>query len=152
MLVSAVQRSEPAVRVHTSPLLWVPLPFTSPQGPEWRSLSYNQTVSTWCGSRVYAHLILQGQHKGKAVQRETGHLQPSHSWRSPGLALPLGHSVTSGSLRPTGRSAPGSSVNGIFSGNNTGVGCHLLLQKTFPPRDRACVSCVSCLDRWVLCH
>ena len=29
-------------------------------------------------------------------------------------------------------SLPGSSVCGIFSGNNTGVGCHFLLQGIFP--------------------
>ena len=32
-----------------------------------------------------------------------------------------------------------------FPGKNTRVGCHFLLQGIFPPRDRTCVSCVSCI-------
>ena len=33
---------------------------------------------------------------------------------------------------PTDCSLPGSSIHGIFSGKNTGVGCHFLLQEIFP--------------------
>ena len=37
-------------------------------------------------------------------------------------------------------------------GENTGVGCHFLLQGTSRPRDPICVSCVSCIGRQVLYH
>ena len=37
-------------------------------------------------------------------------------------------------------SPPGSSVHGDSPGKNTGVGCHTLLQGTFPTRDRTQVS------------
>ena len=30
-------------------------------------------------------------------------------------------------------------------GKNAGVGCHVLLQRTFPPRGRTCSSCNSCI-------
>ena len=30
--------------------------------------------------------------------------------------------------------------------------CHFLLQGIFPIRDQTCVSCVSCIGRWVLYH
>ena len=33
---------------------------------------------------------------------------------------------------PTDSSLSGSSIHGIFSGKNTGVGCHFLLQEIFP--------------------
>ena len=42
-------------------------------------------------------------------------------------------------------SLPDSSVHGNFSGKNTRVGCHFLLQGIFPPRDQNHISCVSCL-------
>ena len=35
---------------------------------------------------------------------------------------------------------PGSSVHGILQAKNTGVGCHALLQGTFPPQDLTCAS------------
>ena len=41
-------------------------------------------------------------------------------------------SVVSNSLNPMDCSPPGSFVHGIFSGKNTGVGCHFLLQGIFP--------------------
>ena len=44
-------------------------------------------------------------------------------------------------------SPPGSSVHGIFSGKNTGVGCHFLLQGSSRPRDQTYVSCIG---RWIL--
>ena len=44
-------------------------------------------------------------------------------------------------------SPPGSSVHGIFSGKNTGVGCHFLLQGSSWPRDQTYVSCIG---RWIL--
>ena len=37
-----------------------------------------------------------------------------------------------------------------FPGKNTRVGCHFLLQKSSWPRDQTCVSCVSCIGRWIL--
>ena len=44
----------------------------------------------------------------------------------------LSRSVVSDSLRPHGRSPPGSSVHGDSPGKNTGVGCRFLLQGIFP--------------------
>ena len=41
---------------------------------------------------------------------------------------------------PMDWSPPGSSVRGDSPGNNTGVGCHALLQVIFPPRDQTQVS------------
>ena len=41
-------------------------------------------------------------------------------------------------------SPPGSSVHGDSPGKNTGVGCHTLLQDSWP-RDWTCVSCVFCI-------
>ena len=41
-------------------------------------------------------------------------------------------SVMSDSLRPFDWSPAVCSVHGIFSGKNTGVGCHTLLQYIFP--------------------
>ena len=49
---------------------------------------------------------------------------------------------------PMDCSPPGSSVNGIFPGKNTGVGCHFLLQGIFPTQ----VSCVSGTGRQILYH
>ena len=40
--------------------------------------------------------------------------------------------VVSNSLQPHGLWPPGSSVHGILPGNNTGPGCHFLLQGIFP--------------------
>ena len=37
-----------------------------------------------------------------------------------------------------------------FPGKNTGVGCHSSSRGSSRPRDRACVSCISCIGRWVL--
>ena len=39
-----------------------------------------------------------------------------------------------------------------FSGKNTGVGCHFLLQGIFPTRDWTFISWVFCVGRWVLYH
>ena len=41
------------------------------------------------------------------------------------------HSVVSDSCDPIDCSLPGSSLHGVFSGKNTGVGCHFLLQGIF---------------------
>ena len=41
---------------------------------------------------------------------------------------------------PPGYRVPKSSV---WSSNNTGVGCHALLQGIFPTRDRTCISCIA---------
>ena len=37
-----------------------------------------------------------------------------------------------------------------FPGKNTWVGCHFLLKGIFQPRERICVSCFSCIGRWIL--
>ena len=42
--------------------------------------------------------------------------------------------VVSDSLQPMDCSLPGSSVHGDSPGKNTGMGCHALLQGTFPPQ------------------
>ena len=50
---------------------------------------------------------------------------------------------------------PGSSVHGVFFfliGKNTGVFCHFLLQEISPPRDRTCISCISCIGWQILYH
>ena len=64
----------------------------------------------------------------------------SHSCESKGFSLVV---VRAKSLQaspilcdPMDYSLPGSSVHGNSPGNNTGVGCHALLQGIFPPRDR----------------
>ena len=54
-----------------------------------------------------------------------------------------------------GYSLPGSSVQGIFPGKNTGVGCHFLLQGIFPTQGSN--TSVLCLLHWEaaslpLCH
>ena len=43
----------------------------------------------------------------------------------------------------------GSSVHGDSPDKNTGEGCHALLQGSSRPRDRTCISCASCIGRWV---
>ena len=61
--------------------------------------------------------------------------------------LPLCH--------PRDCSLSSSSVQEIFPGKHTGVGCHFLHQGIFPTqgsfqtRDQNFISCVSCSDRWV---
>ena len=57
------------------------------------------------------------------------------SWKTRALfsersACILSRSVVSNSLWPLDCSLPGFSVHGIFSGKNTGVACHFLLQET----------------------
>ena len=42
-------------------------------------------------------------------------------------------------------SLPSFSVQWDFPGNNTGVGCHALLQGIFPPKNQTCVSYDSCI-------
>ena len=44
----------------------------------------------------------------------------------------LSHSVVSDSCDPMKSSIPGSSVHGVFSGKNTGAGCHFHLQGSNP--------------------
>ena len=39
-----------------------------------------------------------------------------------------------------------------FPGDNTGIGCHFLLQGSSWPTDRTWVSCVSCIGSQILCH
>ena len=55
----------------------------------------------------------------------------------------LSHSVVSTLCDPMDCSQPGSSVHGIFSGKNTGVGCHFLLQGIFLPQGlNPCLLCL----------
>ena len=53
---------------------------------------------------------------------------------------------------PLDCSLPGSSTHGTFSGKNTAVGCHFLLQGIFPTRDGTHVFWVSCTGRQILYH
>ena len=43
-------------------------------------------------------------------------------------------------------------VHGNAPGQNTGVGCHFLLQGIFPTQRANHNSCVSCIGRWILYH
>ena len=54
----------------------------------------------------------------------------------------LWRSVLSDSLRPQDCGLPSSSHSWIFPGQNTGVGCHFLLQGSSQPRDQTHVSWV----------
>ena len=56
----------------------------------------------------------------------------------------LRRSVPSVSLRPRGRQPARLLCPRDFPGKNTGVGCHSLLQGTFPTRDQTRVSNASC--------
>ena len=49
-------------------------------------------------------------------------------------------------------SLPGSSVHGISPDENTGMGCHFLLQGCSWPRDQTHISCISCIGRQILYH
>ena len=53
---------------------------------------------------------------------------------------------------PMDCSPPGSSVHGDSLGENTGVGCHFLLQGFFPTQNRTSVSYISCIGRQALYH
>ena len=53
---------------------------------------------------------------------------------------------------PLDCSPPGSSVHGIFPGNNTGVGCHFLLQEIFLTQGLNPSLCVSCIGRQIHYH
>ena len=50
---------------------------------------------------------------------------------------------------PLDHSLPGSSVNGIFSVKNTGMGCHFFFQGIFPTQRSNPVSCISCIWRQI---
>ena len=39
-----------------------------------------------------------------------------------------------------------------FPGKNTGAGCHFLHKGFSQPRDRTCISCISCIGRQILYH
>ena len=39
-----------------------------------------------------------------------------------------------------------------FLGKNTGVSCQFFLQGSSWPRSQTCISCVSCIGRWILYH
>ena len=50
-------------------------------------------------------------------------------------------------------SPPGCSVCRIFQARNTGMGCHFSSSRgSSPSRDLTCVSCISCIGRWILYH
>ena len=53
---------------------------------------------------------------------------------------------------PTDCSPPVSSVHRNSPDKNSGAGCHFLFQGSFQPRGWTCVSCVSCIVRWILYH
>ena len=83
--------------------------------------------------RVYTHIwSFRESNKGKVVKREAWQLQPSHSWLSPwarALAWPLSHVPL---FETHGPWCTRLLCQWDFSGKNTGVGCHFLLQKIFP--------------------
>ena len=62
-------------------------------------------------------------------------------------------SVMLNSLRPH-RLQPASLLcQWDFSGKNTGVGCHFLLQRIFPTQgSNLCLLQVSCIGRWIIYH
>ena len=62
------------------------------------------------------------------------------------------HSVVSNSLRPHGLYPARLLCPWDFSGKNTGVGCHFLLQGSSQPRDRTRVSCISSISKQILYH
>ena len=61
-------------------------------------------------------------------------------------------SVLSDSWRPHGSWPARLLCPWDYSGKNTKVGCHFLLQGVFPPTDGTFVSCISCVGRQVLYH
>ena len=67
----------------------------------------------------------------------------------------LSHSVMSDSLRPPelwlmNYSLPGSSAHGIFQARILEWGAISHSRGPSQPRDGTCISCVSCIERWVL--
>jgi len=52
----------------------------------------------------------------------------------------LSRSVVADSLRPHGRSPPGSSIHGISQAKNTGVGCRFLLQGEVNEKEKGSTS------------
>ena len=61
-------------------------------------------------------------------------------------------SVMSSSLQPHGLWLIRFLCSWDFSGKNTGVGCHILLQGIFPTQGQTLLSCVSCISRQILYH
>ena len=53
---------------------------------------------------------------------------------------------------PMDCSPPGFSVHGIFQGRILESVAISYSKESFQPRDRTCVSCVSCIGRWILDH
>ena len=53
---------------------------------------------------------------------------------------------------PVDCSLPDFSVHGIFSGKNTGMGCHFLSRGFSQTRDQTHISCISCPGRRILYH
>ena len=62
----------------------------------------------------------------------------------------FGHVVTL--CDPVDCSPAGPSVHRNCPGNNTGMGCHALLQVIFPTQGSNLHLCVSHIGRWVLYH
>jgi len=61
-------------------------------------------------------------------------------------------SVMSSSLQPHGLWPIRFLCPWDFSGKNTGVSCHILLQRIFPTQGQTLLACVSCISRRILYH
>ena len=88
----------------------------------------------WLQNRMKSHNSWQWEHKSEKKQIRKHYLLIFH------------HEYSCG---PMDCSPPGSSVHGIFSGKNTGVGCHFLLKRIFPTQGS---SLRLLLSRWILHH
>ena len=62
------------------------------------------------------------------------------------------HSVVSKSLQLYGIYSPRLLCPWNFLGKNAKVACISYSRGSSQPKDRTCVSCISCTDRWILCH
>ena len=85
-----------------------------------RDTAHHTVERTWASESDCAHI---------PVVYFVRHLGKSSNLSEPQCACVHSRSVTSNSSRRHGRySLPGSSFHQIFSGKNTGAGCHFLLQ------------------------
>ena len=62
------------------------------------------------------------------------------------------HSVVSKSLQLYGIQSARLLCPWNFLGKNARVACISYSRGSSQPKDRTCVSCISCTDRWILCH
>ena len=121
VLVSAVQQSGSAIPMQTPPPFWLSVPFRSPQSTEQSSLSY-----TACSHQFPIH----PQHQqclrvGPDLPDPPTLLPPCGSC----IWLWFSHSVASDSSVTSWTVAcQAPLVHSVFTGENTGVGCHFLLQ------------------------